>query len=171
MISRHTVQSAATQAADVGRTRTRSSGRPASVRAAFSLWLLALTTGVLETMLGITGELIGPEGAMTVGAILAAAGLRVVVTVVFVALALLMRDAWNWARVCLAVLLGGVGLLTMVADPIGDLASGASVAAAFGTAGPLGGLFAVVRLVHLLAVPAAVIAMFLPSANAYFRRG
>jgi hypothetical protein len=90
---------------------------------------------------------------------LPAAGVRLAS---YAALALVMyrmRVGKNWARWTLALLLGIVGTLSLVGEPIGWLTNGTDVSAAIVAA----------RVAHLLCVLVAVPLMFVPSANAFFR--
>ena len=69
----------------------------------------------------------------------------------------------------LAVLLGGIGILSLVIDPISWLAGGNSLRDVFTEANVLFFVIAPIRAVHLAAVIAALVFMFLPAANTYFR--
>ena len=80
-----------------------------------------------------------------------------------------MRLGKRWARLALAVLLGVIGTLSLVIDPISWLAGGNSLRDVFTEANVLFFLIAPIRTVHLAAVIAALVLMFLPAANTYFR--
>lgn len=80
-----------------------------------------------------------------------------------------MRLGKSWARLTLAVLLGVVGTLSLVVDPISWLAEGNSLREVFPQADLLFFIIAPIRAVHLAAVIAALVFMFLPVANTYFR--
>jgi hypothetical protein len=67
------------------------------------------------------------------------------------------------------VLLGVIGTLSLVIDPISWLAEGNSLSEVFKEADLLFFLIAPIRIVHLAAVIAALVLMFLPAANTYFR--
>jgi hypothetical protein len=82
-----------------------------------------------------------------------------------------MRLGKRWARITLAVLLGGIGTLSLVIDPISWLAARNSLGEVFMQADLLFILIAPIRAVHLAAVIAALAFMFLPAANNYFRAG
>jgi hypothetical protein len=69
------------------------------------------------------------------------------------------------------VLLGGIGTLSLVIDPILWLAGGNSLREVITEADQLFVLIAPIRTVHLAAVIAALAFMFLPAANTYFRGG
>jgi hypothetical protein len=81
-----------------------------------------------------------------------------------------MRLGKRWARLTLAVLLGGIGTLSLVIDPISWLAGGNSLREVFTQADLLFILIAPIRVVHLVAVVTALVFMFVPAANTYFRR-
>jgi hypothetical protein len=80
-----------------------------------------------------------------------------------------MRLGKRWARLSLAVLLGGIGTLSLVIDPISWLAAGNPLSEVFTEADLLFFLVAPIRVVHLVAVIGALVLMFLPAANTYFR--
>jgi hypothetical protein len=81
-----------------------------------------------------------------------------------------MRLGKRWARLALAVLLGGIGTLSLVIDPISWLAGGNALREVFAQADLLFYIVAPIRIVHLAAVIAGLVFMFLPAANDYFRR-
>ncbi|MFF1418902.1 hypothetical protein [Streptomyces sp. NPDC058280] len=80
-----------------------------------------------------------------------------------------MRSGRGWARLTLALGLGVVGTASMVIDPIRALAGGRTLGAAFEEAGAMDLAFGASRALHVAAVLTAVVLMFLPAANAYFR--
>lgn len=86
-------------------------GVPGVVWASFVLWLTAVGAGVVETAMRVVYSLAGgPESS----------GLLVRVIVYLVALYVIfqMHRGKKWARIVLAVLLGGIGTLSLVVDPI-----------------------------------------------------
>jgi hypothetical protein len=144
-------------------------GVPREVQASFVLWLTAVAAGVLETIIRVIYSLSespgSSEGADVTGVIIRAIIYAVVVYIIFQ-----MRLGKRWARLALAVLLGGIGTLSLVIDPISWLAGGHSLREVFTQADLLFLLIAPIRVVHLVAVLAALVFMFLPAANNYFRR-
>ena len=95
--------------------------------------------------------------------------IRVIVYTLVVYIITRMRLGKRWARLTLAVLLGVIGTLSLVIDPISWLAGGNSLSEVFTEANLLFFLIAPIRTVHLAAVIAALVLMFLPAANTYFR--
>jgi hypothetical protein len=136
---------------------------PREVRASFVLWLAAVGAGVAETVIRVIGSLAGGPDS---GGLL----IRAVVYTVAIYVIAQMRLGKRWARITLAVLLGGIGTLSLVIDPISWVASGNSLGQVFAQAGLLIVFVAPIRAVHLAAVIGALVLMFLPSANDYFRR-
>ena len=96
--------------------------------------------------------------------------IRVIIYIVVVYIIMQMRLGKRWARLAVAVLLGGIGTLSLVIDPILWLAGGNSLREVFTEADLLFFIIAPIRVVHLAAVVTALVFMFLPSANIYFRR-
>jgi hypothetical protein len=135
---------------------------PAAVRAASTAWLVAIGAGVFETILVVATGRAGDGAAVGVtvrGVVFAAA---VVVTA-------RMYAGRRWARAALAVGLGVLGTLSLVVDPILWLAHGNSLTRVLAHAGVTDLVFGGSRAVHVAAVLAGCLLMFLPSANAYFR--
>jgi hypothetical protein len=95
--------------------------------------------------------------------------IRVIVYTVAVYTIAQMRLGKRWARIALAVLLGGIGTLSLVIDPISWLAAGNSLREVFSQADLLFFIIAPIRVAHLAAVIVALVFMFLPAANDYFR--
>jgi hypothetical protein len=137
-------------------------GVPGEVQVSFLLWITAVAMGVLETVIRVVYSLSG--GPDSSGLLI-----RVVVYIVAVYVIVQMRSGKGWARLTLAVLLGGVGTLSLVIDPISWLASGNSPGEVLAQADALFYFVAPIRVVHLAAVIAALVFMFVPAANAYFR--
>jgi Na+/H+ antiporter NhaA len=142
---------------------------PKEVQASFLLWLTAVAAGVLETIIRVieslsVGSSSGGEADVTGVAI------RMIVYIVVVYIIAQMRLGKRWARLTLAVLLGGIGTLSLVIDPISWLAGGNSLREVFTQADLLFILIAPIRVVHLVAVVTALVFMFVPAANTYFRR-
>jgi hypothetical protein len=142
-------------------------GVPREVQASFLLWLAAVAAGVVETVIRVIYSLsVGSGGEADIGGVV----IRVIVYTVAVYVIAQMRLGKRWARLALAVLLGGIGTLSLVIDPISWLAAGNSLGEVFTQADLLFIFIAPIRAVHLAAVIAALVFMFLPAANDYFRR-
>jgi hypothetical protein len=149
-------------------------GVPKEVQASFLLWLTAVAAGVLETLIRIIDTLAmgwaSGSGAETdVTGVISGVIIRVIVYTLVVYIITRMRLGKRWARLTLAVLLGVIGTLSLVMDPLSWLAGGNSLSDVFTEADLLFFLIAPIRTVHLAAVVAALLLMFLPSANSYFR--
>jgi hypothetical protein len=134
------------------------------------LWLTAVAAGVVETIIRVIYSLSvgsGSGGEADVTGVI----IRVIVYTVAVYIVAQMRLGKSWARLTLAVLLGGIGTLSLVIDPISWLAAGNSLREMFTQADLLFFIVAPIRAVHLAAVITALVFMFLPGANNYFRAG
>jgi hypothetical protein len=153
--------------ADAGAKSSPSGSRtkvPREVQIAFLLWLTAVGAGVLETIVRITESLSTGSGGLGVGVVV-----RMLIYSVVVYVVARMRRGKGWVRMTLAVLLGGLGTLSLVIDPITWLAAGNSPFEIFARADLLFAFVAPIRVVHLAAVFGALVFMFLPAANDYFR--
>ena len=149
-------------------------GVPKEVQASFLLWLTAVAAGVLETIIRLINESFiglasGSGGEAELTGTISSVVVRAIVYTVAVYLIAQMRRGKRWARLTLAVLLGAIGTLSLVIDPISWLAGGNSLGEVFTEADLLFILIAPIRAVHLVAVIAALVFMFLPAANYYFR--
>ena len=147
---------------------------PKEVQASFLLWLTAVAAGVLETIIRIIDALaIGwasdSGGETDVTGVISGVVIRVIVYALVVYIITRMRLGKRWARLTLAVLLGVIGTLSLVIDPISWLAGGNSLSEVFTEANLLFFLIAPIRTVHLAAVIAALVLMFLRDANTFFR--
>jgi hypothetical protein len=138
-------------------------GVPKDVQMSFLLWLAALAAGVAETIVGIIN--FDPAATETVSIL----GIRLVVTTVLVFIIAQMHLGKNWARITLAILLGGIGTLSLVFDPVSWLIEGNSLRELIQNADLAFIVFALIRVVHLVSVLAALVFMFRPAANSYFR--
>jgi hypothetical protein len=140
---------------------------PWEVQASFLLWLTAVAAGVIETIIRVNYSLFRSYGggeADVTGIVI-----RVIVYTVVIYIIAQMRLGKTWARTTLAMLLGGIGTLSLVIDLILWLAGGNALREVFAQANLLLYMVAPIRAVHLAAVIAALVFMFLPAANTYFR--
>jgi hypothetical protein len=143
-------------------------GVPREVQVAFLLWLTAVAAGVLEVIIRVINSLFVASGSGGEADITGVV-IRVTVYAVVVYIIAQMRLGKRWARLTLAVLLGVIGTLSLVIDPISWLAAGNSLREVFTEADQLLAFIAPIRAVHLAAVISALVFMFLPAANTYFR--
>lgn len=138
---------------------TRSAGPPA-VTLSVALWLGAILAGVAETLVHLFEA--DPPTATAVTA-------RFGVYLVLAALVLSLRTGTNAVRWTVAVVLGGIGTLSLVIEPIGYLAGGGSAGAFLATAGWTDLAATGLRTLHVAEVLAALGLLFLPSSTAFFR--
>ena len=139
-------------------------GVPRAVQTAFALWLVAVGAGVAETIVRVVDSLAAGAGAGAGGVLV-----RVIVYSAVIYVATRMRSGKRWARGTLAIALGVVGTLSLVIDPISWLAAGNSLREVFAEADLLFAFVAPIRVVHLAAVIGALVYMYRPAANRYFR--
>jgi hypothetical protein len=138
-------------------------GVPKDIQMSFLLWLVALAAGVAETIVGLIN--FDPAATEAISIL----GIRLVITAVLVYIIAQMRLGKNWARITLAVLLGGIGTLSLVFDPVSWLIENNSLHEFIQNADFAFIVFASIRVVHLASVLAALAFMFRPAANNYFR--
>ena len=94
----------------------------------------------------------GSGGETDVTGTISGVVIRVIVYTLVVYLITRMRLGKRWARLSLAVLLGGIGTLSLVIDPISWLAAGNSLSDVFTEADLLFFLVAPIRTVQVAAV-------------------
>jgi len=141
---------------------------PKDVQVSFVLWLAAVAAGVFETVLAVMEEL-SPGGSIAGTGLVLGVGIRLIIFAAAVYVASQMRLGKNWARLTLAIGLGVIGILSLMISPVSWLAEGHSVAKFLTDAGLMTLLFTTSRVVHVAAVLTALVFMFLPAANNYFR--
>lgn len=134
---------------------------PVAVRAASGMWIAAVALGALETVFVVGSSQAGDNPLPGVLFRCAVYGAAILTT-------LRMRAGRRWARIALAVVLGIVGTLSLIIQPLTWLADGNSLSAA--TAGADLTWWAITgsRALHIVAVWTAVPLMFTASANQYF---
>jgi hypothetical protein len=150
--------------ATTGRTRAI----PRAVRLAFKLWIAAVAAGAAESVLVATGML--RDGTGSAGELADGVGLRLAVYAAALALACRLRRGDNWARITQTLLLGVFGTLSLAIGPIGYLADGHTLGDALAQAGTPDLAFGICRAAHITCVLAALICMYRPVANTYFRQ-
>lgn len=141
---------------------------PRPIAIAYQALVVALLAGIAETIARVAIALddydVEPAGlaiGLTTRCVLYAA-------VLFVAIRMTHGD--RWARLLLTFGIGVVGLASLLIEPL-TAALDADDLGAILTGAILDDLLvATLRIVHILAVPIAVVAMYRPAARAYFRR-
>jgi hypothetical protein len=133
---------------------------PAPVRFARGAWLAAIAAGAAEALVRLAMP--DPPTGSELGA-------RFAVYAALVLLVLALRTGRTAVRWVLTLLLGGLGLLSLLVEPAAWLLAGGSVAAFLGDADALMWVVVLVRGLHIGAVLAALVAMYRPAANAFFR--
>lgn len=138
---------------------------PFSARLSTGMWFLAIGAGAAETVVAAVGAI----GSMPWSALVAQVALRIVLYGgLFVVIDRYFRQGHRWSRTLLAVLLGGVGLATLLVGPVEWLVTNGNFSQLEFSLGSL--TFAAIRCVHIMAVVAAVALMYQPDANLWFRR-
>lgn len=141
---------------------------PTAVRAAYALWVTAVAAGVFETLLAV-GRM-AAEGSGTASEIGVGLAIRIPVFAGALLVAWQMRRGRAWARITLTLGLGVVGTASMVVQPVLAWVQGRSAFTALQEAGAMDLAFGASRVLHVAAVLTAVTLMFLPTANAHFRK-
>jgi hypothetical protein len=141
---------------------------PLEVFQSFLLWIIAIGAGVFEMILAVIDSISSLTGAGIVGILIQVAA-RTIMFAVLVYIMIRMLRGKNWARIALALFLGCFGILSLIIDPIKWLITGGSLWDAFAQADNISILFASSRILHIIAVVAALVFMFRPAANRYFK--
>jgi hypothetical protein len=135
---------------------------PVAVRAARTMWIIAIGAGIFETVLILASGRAG--GGAFVGV-----AVRAVVFAAAVLVVLRMFSGRRWARLVLTAALGVLGTLSLTVDPFLWLVHGNSLTQLIRQSGIIDLLFGGSRVVHVAAVLGGCVLMFVPSANRYFR--
>lgn len=144
--------------------RTARTDRPApppAVTLSVGLWLAAILAGFAETLVRLAGE-VPPSGTEIAGR----AGIYLALAVLVVQL----RSGRNVIRWTVVGLLGVIGTLSLVVDPVTAMLAGASPAGFLASASTVELAAAGLRVLHLLAVFAALALLFHAAARTFFRR-
>jgi hypothetical protein len=134
---------------------------PAELSAATAIWVGAVGAGVTEALVHAFLMPDPPTGAQLL--------VRGAIYAVVLALVLALPTGRAAARWALAVLLGGVGTLSLVIEPAGWLAAGGDPVGFLTTADGPTLLVVALRVLHLAAVIAAMVLMFRPRSTAFIR--
>lgn len=140
--------------------RTDRPAPPPAVMLSVGLWLAAILAGFAETLVRLAGDA-PPSGSEIAGR----AGIYLALAVLVLAL----RTGRNAIRWVVVGLLGVIGTLSLVVEPVTAMLAGASPAGFLATASGVELAAAGLRVVHLLAVFAALALLFHPAARAFFR--
>ena len=140
---------------------------PQEIKTSALLWLIAVAAGMFETGLTVLDAMSGGPGLT--GPMLVGVLFRLAIFGTVGVLIADLRLGRNWSRVTLAVLVGGAATLSLVVGPAQWLAAGHSPMEAVRAADLISTLVAGSRAAHLSAAAGALILMFRPAANAYFR--
>jgi hypothetical protein len=133
---------------------------PRTVRLSVLLWLGAIAMGAAEAAV----RLLLPEPPTP-----AQLGVRFAIYTALTVLVLALHTGRNAVRWAVAVLLGGIGTLSLVVEPLGWLLAGGSPTAFIATADGPTLLVTGLRTLHIAAVAVALALLFRPSATRYFR--
>ncbi|MFH5231288.1 hypothetical protein [Antrihabitans spumae] len=129
-----------------------------SVERAVVAVVVAVTAGAVEAVLRTAVELDDPGS--DVGALASGLGIRALVYLVVLGIAFRLRAGDGWARTTLAVGLGTVGLASLVVEPMAATLSANGFGELIDDLDPVSVLIGVVRIVHIVAVVAALRYMF-----------
>ncbi|MHA6621414.1 hypothetical protein [Pseudonocardia sp. DLS-67] len=133
---------------------------PPTVQLSVLLWLGAIAAGAVEALV----HLLLPAPP-TAGELATRFGIYAVLAVLVLAL----RTGRNAVRWTVAVLLGGIGTISLVIEPISWLLAGGSPGLFLVTADAPALVAAGLRIAHVVGVFSALALMFGPAANAWFR--
>lgn len=136
-------------------------GVPGAVTLSIAVWLSAILAGVVEAL--VHRWLPDPPSG---GALAVRFGIYLVLAV----LVLSLRSGRNAVRLAVALLLGGLGTLSLLVEPVTWLLDGGSPVAFLAAADTATLLATALRVLHLVAVAVALVLMFRPSASAFFAR-
>jgi uncharacterized membrane protein YidH (DUF202 family) len=136
---------------------------PVAVLTATAAWFVAVGAGIAESVVGALSA-----DDMPAAVLIAQIAIRsVVYGGLFIVIDRYFRHGHNWSRHLLGVLLGIVGMATLVVGPAGWLIDNGDFSTVDVTASFI--LSVVLRSVHIAAVVAGVVLMYQSEANRWFR--
>ena len=133
---------------------------PSTVTVSVALWLGAILAGVGEAFVRLAAPDAPAPDELAV---------RFGIYLVLAVLVLALRRGHDAVRWTVAVLLGGLGTLSLVVEPFGYLATGGSAGAFLATANGPELVAAGLRGLHVAEVLVALALLFHPSSTAFFR--
>jgi hypothetical protein len=133
---------------------------PPSVRSSVWCWLVAVACGVLESLVNAVTS---PDYDVAVQL-----SVRTVVYLLVTLLIVRLRRGENRVRLALTMLLGILGLFSLLAEPISWLISGGAPATFLAMADAPTLAVVALRAIHVVAVVCALSLMYSPSANRFF---
>ncbi|GAA3092401.1 hypothetical protein GCM10010464_65040 [Pseudonocardia yunnanensis] len=133
---------------------------PRSVRLSVVIWLAAIAMGAVEALV----RLLLPEPPTPTQL-----AVRFAIYTALAVLVLALHTGRNAVRWAVAVLLGGIGTLSLVVEPLDWLLAGGSPTSFLATADGPTLLITALRTLHVAAVAVALTLLFRPSATRYFR--
>jgi hypothetical protein len=134
---------------------------PRAVRLSVVIWLAAIAIGAAEAM----ARLLLPEPPTPTQL-----AVRFAIYTALAVLVLSLHTGRNAVRWAVVVLLGGIGTLSLVVEPLGWLLAGGSPTSFLTTADGPTLLVTALRTLHVAAVAVALTLLFRPSAARCFRR-
>jgi hypothetical protein len=133
---------------------------PRAVRLSVVIWLAAIAMGAVEALV----RLLLPEPPTPTQLVV-----RFAIYTALAVLVLALHTGRNAVRWAVAVLLGGIGTLSLVVEPLDWLLAGGSPTSFLATADGPTLLITALRTLHVAAVAVALTLLFRPSATRYFR--
>lgn len=141
-------------------TRHDAAVAPRSVRLSVILWLTAIAARAAEALV----QFLLPESPTLMQIVV-----RFAVYTAFAVLVLALHTGRRAVRWAVVVLLGGIGTILLVVEPIEWLLAGGSPTSFLAAADGPTLLVAALRTAHVAAVLAALALLFHPTAGAFFR--
>lgn len=144
----------------------RNGALPRAVRWSISLWVCAVAAGVGETSVQVARAALGamPPDGLAVQVLV-----RLLVYTAVLLLVLRLRRGEQPVRLAVAVLVGGVGTLSMIGQPIIAVTQGVVWSDAWlDGSGAWAWTFAALRAVHVVAVLGGLALLFVPASNGFF---
>jgi hypothetical protein len=123
-------------------------------------WLTAVACGVLETLVHALTD----AEDVAVGL-----SIRAVVYVLVTLLIVRLRRGERWVRLALTVLLGVIGMASLLVEPISWLIAGGAPLAFLAAADAVTWVVMALRVIHVVAVVGGLALMYSPTSNEFFR--
>ncbi|HLU34546.1 MAG TPA: hypothetical protein VKZ61_02160 [Thermomicrobiales bacterium] len=143
---------------------------PESLRQAAMWFTLAVIAGIAESAISVVDGVFLETGTYSSGEIIANVALRVVVYGSVLVIIRYLRQGHRWSSHALTLVLGVLGMGSLVVPYLLWLGDGNSVIAGIKGLDAVGALFAGVRVAHVVFVLLGLLSLYAGPSRRYYRR-
>lgn len=142
---------------------------PQSFASASAWFALAVIAGIAESIIAVVDGLFIDTDAYSGTEIVINLAFRAIVYGTMLVVIRFLRQGARWPAIVLTVVLGVIGMGTLVVPYFMWLADGNDIMQGIRDLDALGGVFAIVRVLHVVFVVLGVIYLYIPQSLRYYR--